>query len=548
MQNASDELKFKKSILNAEVTKQSINGLIISFAAIILGTILTSILKYNEITIKSLVYAQKSNPVLWIMDLMPPIFAVWGQLSGRRILFKLGTLTISQTKKEKEKTRDLIDKAMRDVIRDPLTGLPNRVLFKDHLEYALKIAGRDKSRLSVFVLDLDRFKEINNTLGHLSGDLLLKAVAARLLEVLRESDTLARFGGDEYAILLPAVNELNDLYIISNKVQKAFDPAFILDGINLDVQASAGAVMFPDHGKDAETLLKRADVAMYMAKNKNQKLVIYDPEIDEHSSYRLTLMGELKNAINDNDLMLYYQPKIDMKENRVMGAECLVRWTHKEHGIIYPDEFISVAERTGLINQLSRWVTDNALKQLIKWHKADLDMSVSVNLSARNLLDPELPDTISSLLASYKIPPEKIIFEITETAIMSDPNLALAILSRINELGIMFSIDDFGTGYSSFAYLTKLPVCEIKIDKSFVMSMLTNETNYIIVYTTIEMAHNLGLKVVAEGVESEEILAELELMGCDIAQGNLISKPISLSQLDSWFASSKWGGNIIKEL
>ncbi len=535
------KIRFKENILKSQITTHSIYGIVISLAAVIGATVLTSQLKYDEISIKSFFDAQKSSPVLWVLDFMPLFFAVWGQYLGRKAIFKIRALMVDQTKKEKIKTKYLMDRAMHEIVRDPLTGLPNRVLFKDYLEYAIKIAGRDKTKLSIFVLDLDRFKEINNTLGHFSGDLVLKAVAVRLLGVLRESDTLARFGGAEYAILLPAINEINDLYVIWNKIQKAFDPAFVLEGINLDVHASTGAVLFPDHGKDADTLLQRADVAMYLSKDKNKKFTVYDPETDTHNSYRLTLMGELKSAIQDDDLTLYYQPQIDIKENRVIGAETLVRWTHKDHGMILPNEFIGIAERTGLINPLFLWVANQALQQRSVWQKAGFDISASINLSAKNLLDPNLPDIIAGLPAFYDVPPEKIIFEVTESAIMADPNLALAIISRINEMGIKFSIDDFGTGYSSFGYLAKLPVCEIKIDKSFVTDMLTNGTNYIIVYTAIEMAHNLGLKVVAEGVEDEDILNELGLMGCDIAQGYLVNKPISASEFDSWMISSKWG-------
>jgi diguanylate cyclase len=521
--------------------KHSVYGMLLWLFAVVGATILSSLMKYDQLSIKSLLDAQKSNPALWILDFVPLFWAAWGQYEGRKTIFKKESLLVNQTEKEKAKTKNLIEKAMRGVIRDPLTGLPNRVLFKDHLEYAIKTASRNNAKLSVFVLDLDRFKEINNTLGHFSGDLLLRGVAIRLLEVLRKSDTLARFGGDEYAVLLPAVNGIDDLDIISNKIQQAFDPAFVLEGIHLDVQASTGAVLYPDHGRDADTLLKKADVAMYFAKNNNKRFFIYDPEMDTYNAYRLTLMGELKSAIDYDDLTLYYQPKMDIKHNRVIGTEALVRWTHREHGIILPDEFISVAERTGLINPLFEWVANRALQQTALWQKSGLDVTVSINLSPKNLLDPNLPDIIADLPEFYEVPPEKIIFEITETAIMSDPNLALAVVSRISGMGFKLSIDDFGTGYSSFAYLAKLPVSEIKIDKSFVMNMLKNETNYIIVYTAIEMAHNLGLKVVAEGVESEEILKELHLMGCDLAQGHFINKPVPSSEFDSWMISSPWG-------
>jgi diguanylate cyclase (GGDEF)-like protein len=538
---AKDEVKFKEMMLKSKITRHSIFGIMMSLVIIVGATVIVSQMKYDQSSLTSLLWAQASSPVLWGLNLTPFLFAVLGQYLGRKIIFKTEALLINPTEKETAKTKATIDKVMRNILRDHLTGLPNRVLFKDYLEYAIRIAGRDNSKLSIFILNINRFKEINYTLGHFKGDLLLRAVAIRLLGVLRKSDTLARFGGDEFGILMPAIHKIDDLDIILKKIKKAFDPAFVLEGINLDVQASIGAVLYPDHGKDADTLLKRADVAMSLAKDNSGKFVLYDPEIDKYSSCRLSLMSELKNAIHDDELTLYYQPKIDIEKKRIIGAEALVRWTHKDRGIILPDEFIGIAERTGLINPLFQWVAKHALTKTSDWRKSGFDISASINLSPTNLLDPGLTDIIERLPDLYEVPPQKIIFEITETALMSDPNLSMSVLSHINQMGFKFSIDDFGTGYSSFAYLAKLPVSEIKIDKSFVMGMLKNETNYIIVHTTIEMAHNLGLEVVAEGVENEEILNELNLMGCDMAQGYFINKPLTSSDFDAWFVSSKWG-------
>jgi EAL domain-containing protein (putative c-di-GMP-specific phosphodiesterase class I) len=311
-------------------------------------------------------------------------------------------------------------------------------------------------------------------------------------------------------------------------------PPFALENLSLDVQASIGAVLFPDHGKDVDTLMQRADVAMYVAKQDNIGFVVYSKDLDEHSPHRLTLMGELREGIKCDELKLYYQPKIRSASNKLNSVEALVRWQHKIHGLMLPDDFIPLAERTGLIQDLTFWTLKEALKRCTEWHKQNINIGVAVNLSPQCLLNPEFPEILTGLLASYGFPAEFLTLEITETSIMTGADRSLKILERIHEMGVSFSIDDFGTGYSSLAYLKKLPVSEIKIDKSFVMEMLKDKSDATIVKATIQLGHNLGLKVVAEGVEDKETYSALKDMGCDILQGYYISRPAPAKDFMDW--------------
>lgn len=474
---------------------------------------------------------------LWVLDAMPFIFAFWGQYVSSIIAYEAGAMVIDQTQELRQQTAVLENQVMHDATHDSLTNLPNRVLLRDRLEQALNHAIRHKYTASLIILDLDRFKEINDTLGHYNGDRLLKQVAVRLEGVVRESDTLCRLGGDEFGILLPIISNKKDIQTIIKKVQKALESPFILEGLTLDIQASIGASIFPDHGKDSDTIIQRADVAMYAAKQDKLGFAIYTTKMDKYSPQRLTLMGELRQAIINNDLVLHFQPKINIKTKSVCGVEALVRWNHEEHGLMMPDEFIPLAERTGLLRQLSRWVLKHTLEQTAAWHENGIAIEVAVNISPSTLLDPELPDTITGLLASYKLPRGTITLEITETSIVKDPDLAMEVLLRLADMGIKISIDDFGTGYSSLSYLKKMPASEVKIDKSFVMDMLENESDAVIVKATIDLAHNLGMRVVAEGVETQEVKNRLEELNCDIVQGYLYSKPLTSQDFPPWFSS-----------
>jgi len=424
-------------------------------------------------------------------------------------------------------------------LHDELTGLPNRTLFQDRLEQAIKIAQRAGSSFAIVLMDIDRFKEVNDTLGHNAGDLVLIEVGRRLKDTVRIADTVARLGGDEYVIILESLSE-QYIESVAEKIRKALDRPFVLDGEVVDISASLGVARFPDHGSDAVTLIRRADMAMYAAKHEHSGFAIYS-EAHEHSSRTdLAFKSELRQAIDQNELILYYQPKIDRLTGKVMGIEALVRWQHPKRGFLPPDQFITAAEQTGLMGPLTRWVLTKALTECAQLHQAGIFIGVAVNLSARNLHDRQLPSEIANLLSSTRVDPAYLVLEITETAVMDDPVFALEILDQLDKMGVTLAIDDFGTGYSSLAYLSKLPVDEIKIDKSFVIDMMNDTQASVIVRSIIDLGHNLGLKVVAEGVETQQIWDTLTQWGCDIAQGYYMSRPLPRDQLMHWLKESNW--------
>ena len=421
-------------------------------------------------------------------------------------------------------------------LHDGLTGLPNRTLLHDRTSQAIRQADRELVPAALALLDLDRFKEVNDTLGHHYGDQLLIQVGHRLQAALRGVDTVARLGGDEFAVLLPKIATAEGAVAVAGKLQAALAEPFLLEGLTLEVEASIGLALYPDHGNDPEELLQHADIAMYVAKDTHAGFVLFDPTQDQHSPRRLALLGELRRAIDQGQLLLHYQPKIDAHTSRVLGVEALVRWQHPKHGLLPPGEFIPLAERTGLIGPLTHYVLDAALRQCRDWRQAGHELVVAVNVSARRLLDLEFPDEVAGLLAHWRVPARLLVVEITESAIMADPEHAMQILGRLNQMGVQLSIDDFGTGYSSMAYLKSLPVHELKVDRSFVAQMTSNSRDAVIVRSTVDLGRNLGLRVVAEGVEDQATWQELDALGCDAIQGYYISRPVPADELASWLA------------
>ncbi len=426
-------------------------------------------------------------------------------------------------------------------VHDSLTGLPNRVLLNDRLAQALRAAARERKPVALLLLDLDRFKDINDTLGHDLGDLLLIHFARRLHDCIRDSDTIARLGGDEFAILLPATSDLDRARGVSERIVDSVQQPFeVTDGLQLEVGVSIGIALFPEHAEEPARLLQCADVAMYAAKKGAGPIQLYDRDKDRNTIRHLTLSGAFRQAIEGGQLSFEFQPKLDLLAGTIDSVEALARWRHPDQGPILPDEFIPHAEKTGLIQPFTRWSFDAALGQLARWRAASLDISIAVNLSTRSLHDDKLPEILGALLAKWRVDPTRLTLELTETAVMHDPDGARRNLFRLHDLGLRLSIDDFGTGYSSLSHLQRLPLHELKIDKSFVLQMTDNDSDLVIVRSTIDLAHNLGLCVVAEGIETAEHLAILQDLGCDLGQGFFVSQPLPVDRLTTWFGQATW--------
>jgi diguanylate cyclase (GGDEF)-like protein len=422
-------------------------------------------------------------------------------------------------------------------LHDALTGLPNRTLFNQRVQNAIESARRFGTECAVMLMDLDRFKEVNDTLGHHNGDLLLTEIATRLETVLDGRGTIARLGGDEFAILLPQIAQPQHAGKVAEEVLAALQQPIVLKELTLDVGASIGVALYPSHGDEAAMLLQRADVAMYAAKAAHSGYELYAAERDQYSPRRLALVGELRNAIEQGELSVHYQPKADLRTGEVIGCEALVRWAHPRHGFLPPDEFIPVAEHTGLIRPLTLYVLRSALEQVATWRGQGLNITMAANLSVRSLLDFSMPDEVARLLWEIDVPASALTLEITESSIMADPGRTIGVLSRLSAMGVKLAIDDFGTGYSSLSYLKRLPVDEVKIDKSFVMNMINDENDAVIVRSTADLGHNLGLKVVAEGVEDRATWDRLANHGVDIAQGYFLAKPAPPAVFEEWLGT-----------
>jgi len=417
-------------------------------------------------------------------------------------------------------------------LHDPLTDLPNRTLFQDRTGVALRTAARSGATVAVLLLDLNRFKEVNDTLGHQYGDRLLLQVADRLRGSLRESDSVARLGGDEFAILLP-VSGWEEALAATQRVGAALHDPFSMYDIALDVDASIG-IALAEPGDDVETLLRHADVAMYEAKAAHHPFARYESSRDDNNLSRLVLLGDLRRAIATGELTLHYQPKISTGTGTLSSVEALVRWRHPTLGLLWPDKFIPLAESTAIIHALTTEVLHLALSQARKWADAGRPIPVAVNISARSLLDPRFPAHVQELLDAHGVAPYLLSLELTETAVMADRDLALTVLLALDAMHVQLSIDDFGTGYSSMSYLKTLPVKELKIDRSFVMGMANDPGSAVIVRSAVDLGHNLGMTVVAEGVQDDAARGDLADMGCDLVQGYEICRPLPARELELW--------------
>jgi len=418
-------------------------------------------------------------------------------------------------------------------LHDDLTGLPNRTLLHDRLQQTLSRANRHGRPFCLLMLDLDRFKEINDTLGHDAGDEVLREVAERLSGLLRRTDTVARLGGDEFAVLLPDTG-IEEAEAMALRISERIEQPIRRQDHQLLVGSSIGIANYPEHGHDVATLIKRADVAMYVAKQEGLTHSVYDIDADRHSVGRLSLIGEFRKAIDDDELVLAFHPKLAVSDGRLVGVEVLLRWPRWSS--IAPEYLIQTAEQTALIRPLTLWVLNRALAQCADWRSRGWDIPVAVNLSTWNLDHSDIGDRVDALLREHRLPGRCLELEITENAMMKNPERANRILGRLSQLGVQLSVDDYGTGFSSLAYLKQMPVDRIKIDKSFVMDMLEDDNDAVIVRSTIDLAHNLGLEVVAEGVENQEIWDLLEILRCDHAQGFHIARPMEIEDFEAWLA------------
>ncbi len=446
-------------------------------------------------------------------------------------------IDISERKRNEEalqRSQEQLQQQMQRIeyqaLHDALTDLPNRTLFGDRAEQALLTAKRDGSGFVVMLIDLDRFKEVNDTLGHPSGDLLLREIGGRLRRALRESDTVARLGGDEFGVVAPGLSDGTTARAFAEKLREELAQPVVVGGLTIEVEASVGIAIYPDHGEDVETLTRHADVSMYVSKTTHTPIV-YAAAYDHHSLARLALHGELRQALEGNELVVQYQPQADVATGEVHKVEALVRWQHPEHGLLGPDQFIPLAEQTGLIRALTHYVLDAALGQCHAWRAEGREVRVAVNITGRELVDLRFPDEVTELLSKWRIKPDQLELEITETTIMTDPPRARAVLAQLSKLGVRLAVDDFGSGHASLGYLRKLPINVLKIDKSFIQHMADDAGDAAIVRTAIDLGHNLGLEVVAEGVETEATKHRLEALGCDTLQGYHLGRPQSASTL-----------------
>jgi diguanylate cyclase (GGDEF)-like protein len=432
--------------------------------------------------------------------------------------------------------RRQIETIRHQALHDPLTGLPNRTYFAARLEEALADDGTP--RAAVMLIDLDCFKEVNDTLGHGDGDRLLQELGQRLLHAIEGDEFVARLGGDEFGVISPRATDGREAIRLAERLRTEIAEPFDVGGISLEVQASVGIALVPDHGDNGETLLRRADLAMYAAKP-DEAPVLYEPALDGTSPLRLALAAELRRAIEEGELIVYYQPQVALDSREVRGVEALVRWRHPQRGFLSPDEFLPVAEQAGLMRSLTRAVLDDALRRCRIWHNSGIPLEVAVNVSGRDIVDLRLPEQVARALAEHGVDPSFLQLEISESAVMGDSHRCVTVIGELAALGVRIAIDDFGVGYSSLGQLRRLPVSVLKIDKSFVQSMADERAGAVIVSSTIDLAHSLGLEVVAEGVEDEATIDRLGAARCDLVQGYAISRPLPAEDLTAWLANAK---------
>ena len=465
------------------------------------------------------------------------VFPMEVELGAMRHGDRTFTLAVVRDISERKSYTEALE---HQALHDGLTGLANRTLFGDHVFQALALAKRTNQPRAVLVMDLDGFKQVNDTLGHDHGDSLLRQVGERLVAVLRDTDTVARLGGDEFAILPGDATDLVAAAAVAWKIEQMCEPGFVINHEVVHVTPSVGIALFPEHGTTTAELLHRADLAMYDAKRSGSGHAVFDAAQERELAHRLALLVDLRHCVARDELVLHYQPKIDLATRQISGVEALVRWRHPDQGLLSPISFLPEAERIQLIEPITRWVLNEALRQQRIWRDEGIDLNMAVNISARSLgHSSSFSATVAELTETWGTAPDRLTLELTEGALIEAG--APDVLTRLHDMGERVSIDDFGTGYSSLAYLQRLPVDEIKVDQSFVTALATASDEEVIVRSTIDLAHNLGLTVVGEGVEDEIVLEMLVAYGCDSAQGYLFSRPCTAEELTAWLITSPYG-------
>ena len=423
---------------------------------------------------------------------------------------------------------------------DQLTGLPNRNFLYEKVDGLIKDSGQQHLEFAVLMMDLNQFKEINDSMGHQAGDKLIQYVATRIKKILRVTDTFVRLGGDEFAVLLPGADEKTANTVAQSIVQFMRKP-FEVGRRQIPIGLSIGVARYPDDGASADMLIQHADVAMYQAKESGTGYAFYDVSVDQYTTERLNMLCNLRDAMDNHEITLHYQPIVDLERRNVWGVEALARWKHTELGMVMPGKFIPLALQSNLMRPLSQYILQMAIQQMAQWRDDGIELRMSVNLSMHDIQDALLPEKLRSLIERYRINPARLILEITESSVMTDSHSVRVVIEKLHEMGVSMAIDDFGTGYSSLAYLKQIPADEIKIDKSFVRDMTRDDNDAVIVRTTIDLAHNMGRQVIAEGVEDREAYDLLEILRCDLAQGYYICKPLPEPELRHWLVKEQTG-------
>ncbi len=520
-------------ILKARASGPAINGAVIALGAVIIANITACYVETHELSIEGLISVQKNNVALWFLNLMPFAFAYWGQYMSTIVAKEADTMIVDKTHELWSKTEQLKEQVELESHTDPLTGLPNRNQFKQLMKRSISEAHQNKSQFAVVVLSINTIQEVNDILGYNQGDELIKHSIEKLNQTLPENILIGRISGAEFGAIIPLQKRSRHLQQLREKVTQVFANPFTVDNLTLILKTSMGSSTYPKDGSNPEALLRHAFIASFVSRKEGVDFTPYSPDIDVKQFSDLHQVAELVNAMDQNEFFLQYQPKLEA-DGVVREVEVLVRWMHPVHGLIPPDKFIPIIEKNNMTKELLQWVMTHALHQVAHWRNMGFELAAAINLSALDLLDSNLPQTIQNVLNETGVDSSYLKLEITETTIMTDRKRALSILEKVAGMNINTSIDDFGTGYSSLAYLSELPAMEIKIDRSFVMDMVENRHNAVIVKAIIDLAHNLSMKTVAEGVESQEIMDELRKLGCDYQQGYYISRPLDGSALIEW--------------